>query len=216
MSSESQPRGSETIRQMHEAIRQRILSGAYEAGRHITAADLAGEFGVSRTPAREALLMLAQEGFVEVFPNRGAYVRSWSEEDIEEVFQLRILLEPHAAWRAAQVATDEDIEVLDRLAREMEVAAKGDRDKLPGLNDQFHRRITAISGGARLERFIDATYELVLQAQTYGRFDEQDMARSMMHHRDLVSAFRHRDAELARSTMKNHILNARLRYMRRS
>ncbi|QIE56684.1 GntR family transcriptional regulator [Pikeienuella piscinae] len=209
--------GSDAIAQVHQSIRQRIMTGDLPSGTHLAAAEIAAEFRVSRTPAREALLLLAGEGFVEVIPNRGAYVRNWSREDIEEVFELRALLEPHAAWRAASRATAEDIAELEKLADEMEEASRSraaaDRDRLAFLNDRFHRQIVSMAGGVRLERFINATYELVLQAWTFGSFSERDMVRSMMHHRDLIAAFRTGDAALARSVMKNHILTARRRYV---
>lgn len=213
-------RGSDVIAHIHRTIRQKILSGEYPSGKHLAAAELANEFDVSRTPAREALLLLASEGFVEVIPNRGAYVRSWSQDDIEEVFELRALLEPHAAFRAAERATEADLEELERLADEMEATSTSrrpeDRDRLAQLNDRFHRRIAKMAAGPRLERFINATYELVLQARTFGTFSEEDMARSMMHHRDLIEAFRSHDADLAKAIMETHILTARRRYAERS
>jgi DNA-binding GntR family transcriptional regulator len=101
----------------------------------------------------------------------------------------------------------------------METASRSrsasDRDRLAVLNDRFHRRIASIAGGPRLERFINDTYELVLQAWTFGTFSDEDMARSMMHHRDLISAFRTGDAALAHAVMESHILNARRRYVDR-
>lgn len=212
-------RGSDVIARIHRAIRQRILAGDLPPGTHLAAAEIAGDFGVSRTPAREALLLLASQGFVDVIPNRGAYVRSWSREDIEEVFELRALLEPHAAWRAASRASADDVAELEALADEMETASRSrsasERDRLAVLNDRFHRRIASIAGGPRLERFIIDTYELVLQAWTFGTFSDEDMARSMMHHRDLISAFRTGDAALAHSVMESHILTARRRYVDR-
>lgn len=208
--------GSDVIARICRAIRRRILSGAYPPGAHLGAAELAAEFGVSRTPAREALLVLGSEGFVEVIPNRGAHVRSWSEADVEEVFELRALLEPHAAFRAALRAAPADIARLEALCAAMEAAAAGptadDRDRLAALNDEFHRLIAALAGGARLERFVNATYQLALQVWTFGAFGERDMARSMAHHRDLVDAFRAGDAALAKSIMEAHILIARRRY----
>lgn len=209
-------RGSDVIARIHRAIRQRILAGELPPGTHLAAAEIAGDFQVSRTPAREALLLLASEGFVEVIPNRGAHVRSWSHDDVEEVFELRALLEPLAARRAALRATEADIAELEALADGMEAASGSrtaeDRDRLALLNDRFHRRIAAMSAGPRLERFINATYELVLQARTFGSFSDEDMARSMMHHRDLIAAFRAGDEALAHSVMESHILMARRRY----
>src|SRR5258708_39086223 len=84
-----------------DSLRDRILSGAYAVGFHLRESQVAAELGVSRTPIREALQRLAVEGLIDLYPNRGARVAGWSEQELEEIFGLRILLESYGARLAA-------------------------------------------------------------------------------------------------------------------
>ena len=95
-----------------ELIRQAIVDGRLEPGRRLKEEELARELGISRTPVREALLMLQAEGLVDAAPNRGATVRSHAAEDLDDLYQLRALLEGYATRRAATRLSDEAIDGL--------------------------------------------------------------------------------------------------------
>src|SRR5437870_8767566 len=95
-----------------EVIREAIIDGRLEPGRRLKEEDLARELGISRTPVREALLMLQAEGLVVATPNRGAIVRVHDAEDLDDLYQLRALLEGHATRRATPRISDEEIESL--------------------------------------------------------------------------------------------------------
>src|SRR5437867_6791605 len=92
-----------------ELIRQAILDGRLEPGSRLKEEELARELGISRTPVREALLMLQAEGLVDAVPNRGAMVRVHTPEDLDDLYQLRALLEGYAARRAALRISDERV-----------------------------------------------------------------------------------------------------------
>src|SRR3712207_4280762 len=89
------------VEKAYTAIRERIITGDYAPSARITEQEISDTAGVSRTPAREALRRLQAEGFVRVVPNQGAIVTDWTEADIEEIFELRAMLEPYGAYRAA-------------------------------------------------------------------------------------------------------------------
>src|SRR6266849_628285 len=95
-----------------ELIRQAILEGGLEPGSRLKEEELARELGISRTPVREALLMLHAEGLIVTTPNRGASVRVHEAEDLDDLYQLRALLEGHATRRAATRISEREIEVL--------------------------------------------------------------------------------------------------------
>src|SRR5947199_10401231 len=95
-----------------ELIREAILDGRLEPGRRLKEEELARELGISRTPVREALLMLQAEGLVVSTPNRGAMVRVHDAEDLDDLYQLRALLEGHATRRAATRISEQEIEAL--------------------------------------------------------------------------------------------------------
>src|SRR6187397_2530431 len=96
-------------------LRDLILTGDLEPGSRLGEADLATRLQVSRTPIREALPRLAAEGLVELIPNRGARVVSWSTEDLEQIFEIRLRLEPYAVSLAVPRLTDDDLDELQEL-----------------------------------------------------------------------------------------------------
>src|SRR5687768_296962 len=105
-------------------LRELILHGEFVAGARLGEVELAERLGVSRTPVREALARLASEGLVEIVPNRGARVSSWTVGELEEVFDLRAALEPRLTALAVPHAGPADVDALDALAHRMvEVAA---------------------------------------------------------------------------------------------
>ena len=193
----------------YDAIRSGIASGLFSAGMHLRAADLAERFGSSRTPVREALRRLDAEGLVDIFANRGAYVTTWSNHDIEEVFGLRTVLESHAAELSAARLVSDQIERLVHLTDTMEqLAADGpDRDlqRITETNGEFHRIIVSAAANQRLGAMISGLIEMALVARTFGFYSEIDFSRSLTHHRELIAAFLARDAVWAGSVMRSHI-----------
>ena len=152
-----------------EVIRQAILDGRLPPGGRLKEEELAQELGISRTPVREALLMLQAEGLVDAAPNRGATVRSHSVEDLTDLYQLRALLEGYAARRAAAGLSDDAIAALrescDRFERLL-----GDDEDMTGLvkeNLFFHQTILEGAGSARLGTMVRQVIELPLVYRSY-------------------------------------------------
>src|SRR6516225_6394222 len=100
---------AEAVDKAYRTIRDGIMSGIYPQGAHVTAQDLAEASGLSRTPVREAMRRLHAEGLILIIPNRGAFVARWSDKDIHKIYDLRVLLESHAAEIAATEAGQADI-----------------------------------------------------------------------------------------------------------
>src|SRR5688500_18265557 len=128
-----------------ELLRQRIFRRELEPGSWIDEMKLAEEYGISRTPLREALKVLAAEGLVTMKVRRGAYVTEVSDQDLSEVYHLLSLLESDAAGVVAQRATDAELKELKTLHTELEKAAR-DRDRFFTLNERFHMRLLEIAG----------------------------------------------------------------------
>src|SRR5687767_16014541 len=120
-----------------ELLRQRIFKRELEPGSWIDEMKIAEEYGISRTPLREALKVLAAEGLVTMKVRRGAYVTEVSEKDLSDVYHLLSLLESDAAGVVAQRATDAEIADLQALHKQLEAAA-GNRDKFFTINERFH------------------------------------------------------------------------------
>ncbi|GAA4126613.1 GntR family transcriptional regulator [Actinomadura keratinilytica] len=198
------PRAADTA---YEAVRQMILSGEAAAGSRLGEAELAESLGLSRTPVREALQRLGSDGLVEVLPHRGARVVRWSRADLEEIFELRALLEPYAAARAARRRPGEAVLAdLHRLCAQMErAAADGDLAEVARLNSRFHAALIEASGNRRLPAMLTSVMHAPLILGTFRRYGADALARSMNHHRELVAAVAAGDPAWAESVMRSHI-----------
>jgi DNA-binding GntR family transcriptional regulator len=197
----------------YEVIRGGILDGTFGLGARLPEEDLAARAGVSRTPVREALRQLAAEGFVTFAPNRGAQVASWSEDDLEEIFQLRALLESYAASRAARRIDAARLLALHELADGMDAAARRGTaaalDRIAELNNRFHRAILTVADSQRLHALLDTVIVVPLVHRTFHRYTPAALRRSMHHHRELLAAFEAADSEWAATVMRTHVLAAR-------
>lgn len=133
------------------AIRHEILSGRLKAGEHLVEANLAAKLGVSRAPVREALKLLRAEGLVGEEPNRGACVISLTDADVHEIYDLRAGLEARAARLLARAHRPEDAEALNRLVKEIELAASvGDAPATYAADLVFHTALLERTGNVRL------------------------------------------------------------------
>jgi DNA-binding GntR family transcriptional regulator len=197
----------------YQAVRERILRGVYPAASRITEQEIAAAAGVSRTPVREALRRLEAEGLVEFVPNQGAIVTDWSEDDRDDVFELRALLEAYGASRAAHRITPEGLAELKELAREQYQEsmqrADGYLDRIGELNTRFHRHLHAFAGSARLVTALASLIEAPLMMRTFEKYEGEDLVRSASHHLEIVRALEAHDSEWAASVMRSHILSAR-------
>ena len=198
----------------YEKLRGQILSGERVHGERLTEVEVAADLGISRTPVREALRRLAAEGLVDVSLNRGASLARWGSADLQEIFDLRTILESDAAKRATTRAGSEVIAVLDEVCQEMdEIFANLDGisslRSLAELNRRFHSTIIEAADSPRLSSIIDSLTHVPVVMQTFTQYSPHALARSLQHHREIVDAMRARDASWAESVMRAHIIAAR-------
>jgi DNA-binding GntR family transcriptional regulator len=202
----------------YATVRDGILQGKYDAGSRLTEQELATTAGVSRTPIREALRRLHAEGLVHFEPNHGAVVALIGLEEAEEIFELRALLEPISARRAAERATPETIAELRRLA-EQQMAESTRRTgeyllRIGELNDRFHRLVQAAAQSVRLQKTLAGLIEAPLILRTFKQYTPAELVRSADQHLELVQAFEARDSIWAHGIMGAHILAGRATYLR--
>jgi DNA-binding GntR family transcriptional regulator len=209
------PAGGQLVRNASvvatDHIRNAIIEGRLAPGQRLKEEELARELGISRTPVREALLILQAEGLVDAVPNRGATVRAHGADDLDDLYQLRALLEGHAAHRAATRISEDDISLL-RVSTERFEGLRGDADDLPELvkeNMFFHYTIIAAAGSARLEGMVRRVIELPLVYRSYVYYSPEQKRVSAHYHRQIVNALAARDAERAQLIMKEHVYEAR-------
>ena len=196
-----------------DTLRDRILHGELRGGSRLGEAELAAGLGVSRTPVREALSRLAAEGLVEISPNRGARVATWSVGELEGVFDVRAALEPQLTGYAVRAATEADVAELAALAERMlTVGSPGpeqDLDALVPLNRAFHDRLVALADHPGLATALAAAIHMPIVRRNFHAYDEASLRRSLAHHAEIVAALRAGDPAWARAVMTAHISNAR-------
>ena len=198
----------------YDTVREMIEQGTLAPGVWLREGALAARIGVSRTPVREALHALAAEGFVESVLNRGTRVASWSPEDIDELYQLRALLEGYGARQAARrggrTVSAELWDHAQRYERESEAAHDaGHFDTAAACNVEFHEAVLLAADSPRLAQLVRTIRSAVLVQRAFAHYTADDRLRSMLQHRDIVRAIERGDDELAELAMRTHILAAR-------
>jgi DNA-binding GntR family transcriptional regulator len=188
-------------------VRAQIVTGALEAGARLMEPLLAENLGVSRTPVREALRRLGQEGLVRRNPrDLGRYVNGLGPDEIRKVLGVRAVLEGYAARLAAERATEDELAVLgathERAAR---VVDDGDIDQLVELNTQFHDGIIAASRAPHCAALIDALRDRILQYRFAFLRNDRLRHKSFLEHRAILTALQARDADRAELLVRRHV-----------
>ena len=192
-------------------IRAAIIDGRLKPGEPLREVDLANQLGTSRTPIREALLLLENEGLVEAVRNRGAIVRSYTPEDLEELYTLRAVLEGHGARCAAARITDEELALLEASCERYAQLLSGD-EQLPQLAEEnfvFHSTILQAAGSDRLTAMVQQVTTLPLIYKSYLEYSADNRKTALEFHREILERLRSRDAEGAGERMEQHVLWAR-------
>ena len=186
-----------------ERLRQQIFARALEPGAWIDEQKLAAEFGISRTPLREALKVLAVEGLVTMKVRRGAYVTEMSSDDVEQVYHLLALLESDAAGEVARHAGDEQLAELRGLHERLEKQAR-QREAFFASNEQFHLRLLAIAGNRWRTQIVADLRKVMKLNRHHSLFKRGRLADSLAEHRAIMQALEARDAERAVELMRRH------------
>lgn len=187
-----------------ERLRERIVAHTLAPGSWIDEQALTAELGISRTPLREALKVLAAEGLVTMKLRRGAYVTEVSERDLAEVFHLLALLESDAAAAVAQQASDEEIAELAALHRQLESTVH-DRDAFFAANERFHMRLLEIAGNRWRNQMVADLRKVMKLYRHHSLFKQGRLEASLKEHRRLMAALKARNAPLAQQLMQQHL-----------
>jgi DNA-binding GntR family transcriptional regulator len=191
-----------TVR-VRDELHHAILEGILKPGERLRAEALAQRFGTSRTPIREALLQLEAQGLVQLEPNRGAVVRSFNAADLKDLYEVRALLEPAAAARAATRIHENQIEELEALCLD-----DAPVEAQIANNEAFHRIIAEAASSPRLQAAMRAASGIPRAFRSSFWDDPHQRTESLMCHRRLIDAFEAQDAALAEAVMRMHILSA--------
>lgn len=195
--------------QVYDHLLNRILASELPPGASLREVDLAEEFGVSRTPVREALARLAEDGLVEIRPNRRTVVRRLGATELIEIYQIREALEGKAAELACGKLTSADFARLDGLAAQL---AGGERVDWPDYLDMhyqldvaLHRLVATRSGNRPLAREIHKYHNLMYLLRDRFAKQEQQLRLADRQHFQIIAALKSGDPAASRQAMVEHL-----------
>ncbi len=193
-----------------ERLRQRIFAHELTPGTWIDEQKLAELYGISRTPLREALKVLASEGLVELKPRRGCYVTEISRQDLDDIFPLMAMLEGRCAAEAVGRARPADIAALRVIHDQLEAAAREGRiDAFFEANQEFHRKIQELSGNRWLLSVIQDLRKVLKLSRLHSLSLEGRLQQSLDEHRAIMLALEAGNAGQAEKVMHDHLLSGR-------
>jgi DNA-binding GntR family transcriptional regulator len=193
-----------------ELLRQRIFSRELEPGSWIDELKIAQDYGISRTPLREALKVLAAEGLVTMKVRRGAYVTEVSETDLANVYHLLSLLESDAAGVVASHANAQELADLQALHQALEQAAAPeqlDRERFFQINEQFHMRLLEIANNRWRNQMVADLRKVMKLNRHNSLLKSGRIAESLNEHRALMAALTAQDIALSTQRMQEHFAN---------
>jgi GntR family carbon starvation induced transcriptional regulator len=199
--------------QAYQKIRQTIISGDLKPGDIINIDEICLRFGTSKTPTREALVVLTHEQFLESLTRVGYMVTKPSIRDVKEMFHIRIVLEVDAIGLASEYMKDEDFEALERNNKEeqqipINQASRIIQPEAFRLNQEFHMMIAKTSGNTILASLIQQQLEMVERALSLDPF-----IIDSSQHENILMALKKRDKAMSQEAMKNHLQNTLSRIM---
>jgi DNA-binding GntR family transcriptional regulator len=194
--------------QVYAVLRERIAGGDLERGSRLHQEDLAKEFGVSRTPVREALRKLAAEGLVDLYANRGARVATATDEQLRSSYETRLVVEPGAARMAADRQIPVAIQAMKAAIRAEEKAGRSSA-KLFQANRSFHLALIEGSGNPQLVAFMEHVWIGRIGATLYeARLDEKGLSADNDAHKAIASAIENGKPGEAERLTRGHLERA--------
>ncbi len=190
-----------------ERLRQQIFDRELEPGSWIDEMKLCRAFGISRTPLREALKVLAVEGLVTMKLRRGAYVTEMSRDDVAQIYHLLALLESDAAAQVAEHADAAQRARLQQLHAKLEKQVR-QRDAFFAANEGFHMALLEIAGNRWAEQIVADLRKVMKLNRHHSLFKRGRLAESLAEHRALMAAIDGRDAQRARQLMHAHFASS--------
>jgi len=189
-----------------DRLREKIFARELEPGAWIDELKLAAEWGISRTPLREALKVLAVEGLVTMKVRRGAYVTEMSRDDVSQVYRLLALLESDAAGEVAERASDAQIASLQALHDRLERQVR-QRDAFFATNEAFHMRLLDIAGNRWRTQIVADLRKVMKLNRHHSLFKQGRIAESLAEHRAIMQALDAREPKQASRLMRAHFQN---------
>ncbi len=191
----------------YNALRDSILSNTLTSGIIYNEKNLAQQLGISRTPVREALLELSSQGLVEFLPRKGVMINSFKEEDINEIFELRHIIETHAFKKACIQSDSPDLTEIERCVENQRRIAmeSGDITRFMEMDRTFHMAFARLTGNKRLISIMDNIRDILHIMGSYALSVEGRMAEVVMEHEKILNAVKAGEIETTLTLLSDHL-----------
>ena len=191
--------------QVHRYLRDKILRGEYARGARLIETDIAAELNVSRTPVREALVLLRGQDLLATLEG-GGFVVADPRQQLSDILDIRVALETHAVAKAARRIDRGEIAALDGICAEMEALRVDAIDHRAELNRQFHETLVGAAHNRRLVKMVGTYQDYFHVIQPL--YDADSIRKTQAEHRAITDALRHRDVAQATRLVAEHIMNS--------
>lgn len=191
--------------QVHRRLKEAIIEGAFQPGERLVEGEIAAMLGASRTPVREALSKLEQEGLVRPLRFGGLAVAELSEQDVVEIFSLIRVLESYAARLAAERATESQLARMRLLCTRAEQLDADEGERLGELNRQFHEQLVEAADHKRLRELISALRSPMRPYRLISLASAEFRQQTIRDHRAMLEAIRTRKPDLIEQIMREHL-----------
>lgn len=196
--------------QVYEILRDDICSGVYAPGQQIHELELSKRLSISRSPIREALRQLVSEGLAEEYPNRGVFVRTYTPKDIEDIYDLRILLESYAIMRSGQQITPETALELTTCMEQLRLFyEQDDLESYTREDTLLHQLLIRLSGNELVISTYEKVYSMVQQFRIYSLKSRKRFDDSLDEHTEIIRNVLSGNAKEADRINRRHLMLAR-------
>ncbi len=193
----------------YNILANRIINRKLPAGVKLIEDQLAEDLGISRTPIREALNRLAQDGLIELVPRKGAQVSRLKAKDVEEIYELRKLLEGFAAEKATALIKKEELSEIKELVEKSESSSERRLEYFLKVDLKLHNLIISRCGNSRLIKILKSLHNFVNSFRILDAQYDRRIKQAHKEHKTILKALLKKDARLARLLIEQHIENAK-------
>jgi len=199
-----------TSERIYKSLKNSIIGGDeyFKEGSQIIETEIANKFGVSRTPVREALIRLAAEEFIKIFPNQGAFINKFSLKDLKEILEIRSVLLGLASKLAIKKITDKEIEKLELIINKMEEYVETNNIKKYSVcANEAHNFIVDIADNVRIKKILSNFNNFTILFQLTSLYVPGRLKTSLNEHKNIVKAIKNGDIQKAEKLSQKHIIN---------
>lgn len=201
---------------IYDKIRCDILDGKYEVNEAIKETIISKDLGVSRTPVREALRQLELEELVKIIPNKGAVVTGITAKDIQDIYEIRSLIEGLSAkWTAKYASEDQIVEIEEVVTLAEFYSSRNNLENLHELDSKFHQLLFEASGSRMLKHILSDFHNYVQRVRKASISTTGRAEHSLEEHRDILDAIKNRDGLKAEQLTNKHVRNTKKNVMTR-